>query len=154
MTEDMIRQVQAPELVNLPSVPDFVTTEQIPHLTDMDICGPCKDEDTVQTGSTQTDSHAHTRPIVHTNESQSDAGANGHLTNMRHVIKTCQTVPPFSIGTIEENSSITVTGKMMCINSNNGPRTTIGVWNIIAQPKSIRIRVWPREMCIRQWRHH
>ena len=45
------------------------------------------------------------------NESQSDTGANRHLTNMKHVIKEYQPVPPFSIGTIEEHSSITVTGK-------------------------------------------
>ena len=49
ITKDVISQLMAPELIQFPPPPPFMTSDQMPHSEDMDICKPCSDDDTVET---------------------------------------------------------------------------------------------------------
>ena len=51
-TEDVISQLMAPGLLQFPPLPPFMTSDQKLHSTDMDICKPCSDDDTVETENT------------------------------------------------------------------------------------------------------
>ena len=88
-----------------------MTTDQILHSSDIDMCHPCTDDDTTGTDNTTNDSDAHACLLVQNVESQSDAGANRHLTNMKHAMTNCKAMTPFTIGTMAESSTTSATGK-------------------------------------------
>ena len=81
-----------------------------PGSTDMDAI-KADDDKTVETENTSTDSRGFIRLLNYNNKSQSDTGANQHLTNIKHVIQSFTPMKPFSIGTIDKDSLIMVTGK-------------------------------------------
>ena len=59
ITNEVISQLVAPELLQLPPLPPFMTTDQILHSTDMEICKPCSDDDTVETENTSLESQGY-----------------------------------------------------------------------------------------------
>ena len=108
-TGNCVKHVQAPANVIVPPTPDFMTQEQLPHSINTDMCRPCHEDDT----TTPVDNLGHRtcmRVSMETHKSQSDAGANRHLTNRKEVIKDFKPCTPFNMGTIEEDTTVKVTG--------------------------------------------
>ena len=111
-----------------------MTPEQTLHSTDMDVCKLCHDDNWNDQELTD-DTQAYIRIAIQMSESQSDTGANRHLTNMKHAIKECQPVSPFSIGTIEEHSSVTVMGKGFTSIQTTDPRNPL-IYETLCSPKA------------------
>ena len=101
LPQDVIKTLNAPAQLYIPPIPDIMLTEgQNLHFTDFDVHAEHKDED-----------KAYVRLVVQQQITQSDTGANRHLSNSKDTLTDFESCYPFPIGTIEENATVTVTGK-------------------------------------------
>ena len=134
LTQDYIKHLYAPTNVIIPPIPDFMTQDQLLHSNDMDICRPCQDdEDTTPVDNT---SHgAYIQVLNETHESQSDTGANRHLTNRKEVIKNFKPCEPFNIGTIEQDTTVKVTGSGMTSIQTTDPQNPL-IYETLYSPKA------------------
>ena len=137
MDHSTIAQSQAPLQLQIPPIPDFMTYDTSLHSCDMDICRPCHDDITVNMDNTQPEhqSDAYIRVLLKTHESQSDTGANRHLTNTKQVLKDFKICTPFTIGTIEEDATVTVTGTGITSIQTSNPTKPL-VYETLYSPKA------------------
>ena len=82
----------------------MLTEGQQIHFTDFDVQSEDKD-----------DNKAFIRLVVQPQITQSNTGANQHLSNSKDMITNFEPCTPFPIGTIEENATVTVTGRGMTL---------------------------------------
>ena len=99
----MIKTLNAPSQLYIPPIPDIMLTEgQQIHFTDFDVQSEDKE-----------DNKAFIRLFVQPQITQNNKGANQHLSNSKDMITDFEPCNPFPIGTIEENTTVTVMGRGM-----------------------------------------
>ena len=133
-TQDSIKHLYAPTNVVIPPIPDFMTQDQLLHSNDMDICRPCQDDEDT-TPMDNTNHGAYIRVLNKIHESQSDTGANRHLTNKKEVIKDFKPCEPFNIGTIEQDTTVKVTGSGMTSIQTDDPQKPL-ICETLYSPKA------------------
>ena len=101
LDKDTIASLQAPKEIDILPIPTTILQNRYHH------------NDFLQNKEEYADnnSQAYIRVLISHNESQSDTGANRHLTNSKALLRDFQPCDPFPIGTIENEAAIHVTGK-------------------------------------------